>query len=211
MDKLSYIQGTKEPKKDKEENKSNNNINYSSRFKNPFYSNYDLYDVDKSGPGGGFYQNMQEYKSVQDFLKKKRKRMRNKYVADISEKRSQRRLALLKLAIDFQSDQLKSLPILGNEDSYINSVQTGGQSDYYLSLPDFEGKLVTDLNIGRDYSENENSITIDETINPQESDLIGFPSEIEQEDLDADKTISNKNPYAGTTNLGNNTYDKILY
>jgi hypothetical protein len=39
------------------------------------HKNYDLYDNnDKTSPGGGFFQNMHKYKSVKDFLNKKRKR-----------------------------------------------------------------------------------------------------------------------------------------
>ncbi len=70
-----------------------------------FYQNYDLYETEgvdgpaKQGPGAGFYQNMDKYKSVSDFVKKKRKR-----------KSRQRKIALLSIAcdinkIDFPSDE----------------------------------------------------------------------------------------------------------
>lgn len=37
------------------------------------YKNYDLYDTGDPSPGTGFYQHMDEYDSVADFRKKKRK------------------------------------------------------------------------------------------------------------------------------------------
>lgn len=39
-----------------------------------FFKNYDLYDTGGSSPGTGLYQNMQKYKSITDFRKKKRKK-----------------------------------------------------------------------------------------------------------------------------------------
>ncbi len=77
-----------------------------------FFKNYDLYDVDgvdgpsKQGPGAGLYQNMNKYKSVSDFLRKKRKKKR--------EKRKNAILNLLKKAedennIDFNSDELSTV------------------------------------------------------------------------------------------------------
>jgi hypothetical protein len=60
-----------------------------------FYRNYDLYNTEgvdgpaKQGPGTGFYQNMNKYKSVSDFLRKKRK-----------QKGRRRKMALLAIACD---------------------------------------------------------------------------------------------------------------
>ena len=53
------------------------------RFKTQFFKNYD-YVENSTGPGAGFYQNMHEYKSVKDFLDKKKKRNKDKYKADDS-------------------------------------------------------------------------------------------------------------------------------
>jgi len=59
------------------------------RFKEPFYHNYDVYEVDgvdgkaEHGPGEGWHA-MQNYKSVADFLKDRRKRSKTKYHADDS-------------------------------------------------------------------------------------------------------------------------------
>lgn len=49
-----------------------------------FFKNYDLYETEgvdgpaKQGPGTGFYSNMGKYKSVSDFLNKKRKIQKRK-------------------------------------------------------------------------------------------------------------------------------------
>lgn len=89
-----------------------------TRFEEPLYRNYDLYETGPGslGPGAGLYQNMHKYKSVSDFLKKKRKK-----------KIKLRKEALLKLCnkdcneVDFRFDSemggtlpsYNTLPILG--------------------------------------------------------------------------------------------------
>src|ERR1035437_8689936 len=54
------------------------------RFEEPFYRNYDLYNVPgKYGPGAGYHELM-KHKSVKEFLEFRRKRLNGKYVADDS-------------------------------------------------------------------------------------------------------------------------------
>lgn len=47
----------------------------SSRFKRPFFKNYDYTSepADETSPGGGLWMNMHKYKSIDDFRKKKEK------------------------------------------------------------------------------------------------------------------------------------------
>lgn len=91
--KNAYFQGgggINEPTPGKKKYKSDKAIVVQPRFKEPFYRNYDLYDapgVDgkepKHGPGAGWHS-MQKYKSVQEFLAARRKKMKDKYKADDS-------------------------------------------------------------------------------------------------------------------------------
>lgn len=73
---------------------------------------------------------------------------------------------------------------------------------------------VAELHSGKDYTLNDNKLDKLESkyLIPQESPLLGLPNGIEpKEDLDADKTVSNINPQYGTTDSGNQTYDKLSY
>ena len=87
--KVGYFQGgggVNEPTPKKKKYKSEPALVVQPRFKEPFYRNYDLYDVpgfDHIGPGAG-YHSMQKYKSVSEFLDAKRKKMKDKYKADDS-------------------------------------------------------------------------------------------------------------------------------
>jgi hypothetical protein len=242
--KQAYFQGgggPNEPAPKKKKYKSERAIVVQPRFKEPFYRNYDLYDVPgvdgkaKHGPGAG-YHDITKYKSVKDFLTDKRKKLKDKYKADDSyieddgsltkgEKKSKkiaRRMALfsaiIKQAIDFSSDDIGSDPILGDSGSYGDSIPIGGQLDEYLTMPDFEGKGPHELDIGRDYVEDDDIIenidliqslldSLEETISAKEPDLYGLPDGISpKEDLD--------NPYDpdseyGTTDSGNTFYSKM--
>src|SRR5882724_309506 len=109
--KYSYFQGTEEPKPKKKQYKSEKVEHEKARFKEPFYRNYDLYETlgnkSKIGPGSGWHQ-MMKNKSISEFLKKKRQKMKGKYKAASS-------LEILVKAIDFAiDDQINSDPILGD-------------------------------------------------------------------------------------------------
>jgi tRNA nucleotidyltransferase/poly(A) polymerase len=204
--KKAYFQGgggVNEPTPKKKKYKSEKAIVVQPRFKEPFYHNYDLYETEgvdgppKLGPGAG-WNDMHQYKSISEFLKAKRKRMKDKYKADDAwiednEKNYQERVdkmttraillfRLVKTAIDFETDNqigepniafneetveyprylgpagppgdvatFPSAPNLGDEKSYPYSAEIGGDQVY--PYPDFEGKLVQNLDFGRDYTE----------------------------------------------------------
>jgi hypothetical protein len=239
MKKEAYFQGgggVNEPTPKKKKYKSEPKLVDQPRFKEPFFRNYDLYETEgvdgkaEHGPGAGLYQHMSDYKSVADFLKKKRERNSDKYKADdsvqeddgkINKTKSARRKALLahfiKNAIDFPVDDQISNPILGESGAYSDSVPIGGMLDEYLSLDDFEGKSPDKLDFGRDYTEYtepKKPVDIESIINkfltPQENGLYGLPDGISPpSDLDADVTISNRDSAYGTTDSGNTLYDKM--
>lgn len=89
QNKKAYFQGgggVNEPTPKKKKYKSDPALVVQPRFKEPFYRNYDLYDVpgfEHIGPGAGWHH-MDKYDSIQDFLKDKRKKMKDKYKADDS-------------------------------------------------------------------------------------------------------------------------------
>lgn len=235
QNKKSYYQGTEEPTPKKQKYKPEKAIRVQPRFKEPLFKNYDLYETEgvdgpaKHGPGTGLYQHMNEYKSVKDFIDKSRNK--NKYKAQDSwiegskekrKKKASRRLALLsvllKQAIDFPIDeQLTENPILGDSGTLSDSIPIGGQLDEYLPLNDFEGKMPTELDFGRDYTDDNfdevylNHL-INKYLNPSENSLYGLPDGISpKEDLDADSTISNRNIDYGTTDSGNTLYEKMWF
>lgn len=89
--KVAYFQGAgkgsvNEPTPKKKKYKSDPAIVNQTRFKEPFYQNYDLYPVpgmEDVGPGVGWHS-MKKYKSISEFLEAKRKRMKDRYKADDS-------------------------------------------------------------------------------------------------------------------------------
>lgn len=112
-----------------------------------FFNNYDYGEDSESGPGTGLYSDLDNYKSVKDFLEKKRK-----------EKSNIKKRAFIKESIDFSlpSDNCISDPSLGLMD---NVNPPGGMVDPYVTLPDEEGKGVWDLNIGRDLESKDSKIS----------------------------------------------------
>ena len=87
VNKKAYFQGgggVNEPTPGEKKYKSDPALVIQPRFEEPLYYNYDLYNVPgQYGPGAGWHD-MQKYKSVQEFLEAKRKRLEDKYVADDS-------------------------------------------------------------------------------------------------------------------------------
>lgn len=210
MFKKSYFQGTEKPKKYKIEKTEP----VTSRFEEPFFKNYDLYNVPgKHSPGAGWNEIL-EYKSVKDFLNKRRKKIKNK-----SNKKIKARIhtlnQIVKNGIDFSLDQYVT-PILGDAGAYVNSVPIGGRGDYYFALNDFEGKRPEQLNFGRDYVEDQEPSPYLKglaliLLEPKEPDLL-FPNGFDpEEDLDADKTITDINPAYEVTDSGNTLYNKMWF
>lgn len=235
QNKKAYFQGTEEPTPKKKKYKSDKAVLVQPRFKEPLFRNYDLYETKgKHSPGAGFYQNMDKYKSVDDFLNKKHKQNKDKYKADDSwieddgniskekkHKKAQRRRALLsiliKKAIDFPvDDQIGSGSIIGDSGTVSESAQIGGLLDEYLPLDDFEDKNPTELDFGRDYVEdNEYSKDLDleklvEKYLNGESNLYGLPDGIvPKEDLDPSFTLNDRDVDYGTTDSGNTFYNEM--
>lgn len=236
LHKQSYFQGgggLNEPSPKKEKYKPEKSEVVQTRFKEPFYKNYDLYDVPgKHGPGTGAYH-MNKHKSIKEFLNKKRKKMKRKYAQDnwmeeqsakTKERSDNIKLRtkllsqLIKNAIDFSiDDQIDSGIIEDKLDLYQNTVKMDGRLDKYYPLYDFEGKSPEKLNFGRDYPDSFDEADPDlldelegKILSPRETDLMGMPNGFDpEEDLDGDKTYSEANPYYGTTDLGNLIYQNM--
>jgi len=89
VNKKGYFQGgggVNEPTPGEKKYKSDPALVVQPRFEEPFYRNYDLYTIpgmEHIGPGTG-YHGLQNYDSVQEFLEARRKRMKDRYVADDS-------------------------------------------------------------------------------------------------------------------------------
>lgn len=174
QNKKAYFQGgggVNEPTPKKKKYKSDPAIVVQPRFEEPLYRNYDLYETEgvngpaKHGPGVGWHD-MHKYKSIADFLKDKRKKLKDKYKADdswvedngsITKKdpskikvRARIFSKLIKNAIEFPLDDYTD-PTLGDSESdnlVGKSNPLGGYLDKYLPKNDFEGKMPTDLTFG---------------------------------------------------------------
>lgn len=232
MDKRAYFQGTEEPTPGKKQYPSEKAITIQPRFKTPFFRNYDAYETPGEHSPGAGWNSMHHYKSISEFLKAKRQKLKGKYKADDSwiedtknnqEERKRKmkvRAGLLskltKIAIDFPIDeQIGPGSILGDAGSYSDSVPIGGLGDYGNPLHDFEDKSPDQLNFGRDYEgqlesypEDKLHALMDKYLNAKELPIFGLPDGISPpEDLDPEATINRSNPYFGTTDLGNMVYD----
>jgi len=234
QNKKAYFQGTEEPTPKKKKYKSEKAILVQPRFKEPFYSNYDLYDTEgldgntKLGPGAGWHS-MHKYKSIKEFRDAKRKRMQDKYKADdfwIEDTASNRNQriekmkiraeivkSLIKIAIDFPiDDQINSGSITGDSGCYTDGAQLGGELDEYLMKNDFEEKSPDQLNFGRDYIEDQypnsklNKLQ-EKYIQPTEPSLYGLPDGV---DIKEDLNIAGiEQSQYGVTDFGNTFYNEI--
>src|SRR5271154_3675022 len=90
VNKKAYFQGgggVNQPTPGQKKYRSDKAITVQPRFVEPFYRNYDLYDVEgvdgpaKHGPGSG-WNHMNEFKSIKDFLDFRRQKLNGKYVAE---------------------------------------------------------------------------------------------------------------------------------
>lgn len=244
QNKNAYFQGgggPNEPTPKKKKYKSDKAIVVQPRFEEPFYRNYDLYDVGgKHSPGTGAYR-MDKHKSIKEFIKEKRKKNKDKYKADdqwiedsnreerVSRMKTRARLLsnLVKVAIDFPiDDQINSTPIDAvseQYDSYDDAAIIGGRTSKYFSLPDFEGKSSEKLNIGRDYTDRHKSEHDEEVIallnkflhkyfSPKETELFSLINGFEpDQEVNVSKKINPMVPEYGTTDSGNTIYTKMWY
>lgn len=244
QNKQGYFQGTEEPTPKKKKYKSDRAITVQPRFKEPLFKNYDLYETKgedglaKHGPGTGLYQNMEKYKSVKDFIDKKRKR--NKYKADdshiedtisnredrISKMKVRSRILykITKIAIDFPiDDNIDPNLAHSNSDSNTdtslgNANHGGGYLDKYLPMDDFENKPPSALNFGRDYTDDvEDSKELDletlealiEKYTNEQKGLYGMPDGVNLQDGEL-RDPTDINPYYGTIDSENTLYDKLF-
>lgn len=200
--------------------KNKKNKQEHSQSRGIFFKNYDLYETEgangpaKIGPGAGFYQNMDKYKSVSDFLKQKRKRI------------NKRKNALLMIAkkafdenhIDFPIDYLYTdilSDIAGDTEmsgNYFAAIPTS-YNEFYTSDIEEESAYNSNIkvkNMGeKEYSMKDlkKDLFEFETLNPAESDVYGLKQIVNpREDLEE---MYNRNPFSGTTDLGINIYKDI--
>lgn len=169
--------------------------------------NYDL--------GKGLYQEMSDGKvdSVEEFRKETdhgpgalmniTKKKNNKY--DIHH---------IDFPIDDQISESLGGP-MGEEPETDNPVGesnlTGGYLDEYTPEPDFEGKLPTELDFGRDYTDQDDVLEklINKYLPSSEPELFGLPDGIEPDsDLDAEQTINTERPFEGTSDIGTGMFDE---
>jgi hypothetical protein len=233
-EKKAYFQGgggVNEPTPKEKKYKSDPALVMQPRFKEPLFRNYDLYETPgEHTPGAGFYQNMDKYKSVKDFIEHKRKRNQHKYEADDSWKQDDGSITkspngiktraslfsrIIKTAIDFPTDQYFEEETIPNESetSAGNANLTGGYLDKYLTQDDFEGKSPTTLDFGRDYAEDATPLEEEPSDDkeklldkPSTHGLYGLPDGVDlpDEDIGYPNEI---NPENGITDSGNTMYE----
>lgn len=169
------------------------------------FRNYDLYDTGgEDSPGSGLFQNLDKYKSVEEFRKAKRKRNRNK-------RKRKLKLAGFISTADFPLDnQNISLIQDSNRDRSMDSFLSGINSGYErvvepsANIPNPTDPWIYNR-INNESSNGSMEEKIEKIFNPAEPGLFGEnPPEIQpNEDQDHPYQI---NPYYGNTNSGNLSY-----
>jgi hypothetical protein len=160
-----------------------------------FFNNYDLAD-EKTGPGTGFYANLDKYKSVSDFRKKKMKR-RKKMLENI------RNHKLDKIAFDNPYQDIADPTIYDSDEPTIHPL--GGVADKQQLTLDMNGNpIVNMLTQVRDADENEEVISEVGTTN-QEPNFIGITPNWQTE---IDPYYENK--FRGIMDPSDSTLDRRL-
>lgn len=176
--KRAYFQGgggVNEPTPGKKKYKSDKAIVVQPRFEEPLYRNYDLYDVPgKHGPGSGWHS-MQNYKSVSEFLKARRKKLKDKYKADDSWIEDDGSITKDK-KVKARSSLLSKLIKISNDCSDSDIVYSDKRDAYYCSKCNHMGfngpsepkPTTVELHSGKDYTLDSNNIDfpMDQYIDP---------------------------------------------
>lgn len=195
MNKKSYFQGgggVNEPKPKKKKYKSDDAIVVQPRFEEPFYSNYDLYDVGDTGPGTRLKKKKKIYKANDSYfsngkIKKRKSALRKIFFGEI-----------IKSAMDFVLDnQIDSSPIIGNYDtSYEASVPTGA----------FDGMQSIDIQ-----SKN-NDMLSDKVYDTSDEEVEELSPDEIQEIIDRfNEFVENKDFLSTPINNEDNFYNKNLF
>ncbi len=222
--KRAYFQGgggVNEPTPKKTKYKAEKRIVDQPRFKEPLYTNYDLYDVPgEHGPGAGWHD-MHKYKSISEFLKAKRKKLKDKYKADDSYVNSDGKITKgyqllnqrIKLAIDFPADQYIDPSVTIGTGSIMEILNPAGVKDQFLPYNDFEDKPVSNLDYGRNEVERPegklNLKEIEKLLNIYLKNNFYGDSDgvnISEEELDYPNNI---NPYYGTQGPNSEIYKDV--
>ena len=161
------------------------------------FKNYDLYDVGNSGPGAGFYQNMDKYKSISDFLKKKRK------------KSIKRKLSLAKLIyndVKYLNSVIDIYLKASVDDNYIDFTT----DDSVTILPFDETNQVGGIaDIQQTGPADENNRTVDNLSYETEIDEDANVRDIIDNIISPTDIYYKGNPYFGKQNTDNDTYKDV--
>lgn len=169
--------------------------------------------------GKGLYENMDKYDSVEDFLNGDKNSIDFPVDSQIGEgsirdtSETYEKPNRLGPGINADSNIFPATVGLGDEESYPYSAQIGGYLDQYLPQDDFEGKPDSELDFGRDYTEEtEDPGVLKEEdlerlmkkyLSPKENGLFGLPDGISPpDDIDPSATVNTPNPEYGTTDEG---------